>query len=108
MVRNDMLIRFRMNREDVGSGFDKIGCISFRMVDHEVHIQRDRRCLFRGPDDNGADGDVRHEMAVHYVYMNEVRSRLFHIADLLTQSREITTQNGRGNTHVSHFILRSR
>jgi len=58
----------------------------------------------RGPHDQGADGDVRHKMAVHYVNMDNLGAGRLHRPYFLAETRKISGKNRWCNHHLVHSI----
>ncbi len=68
-----------------------------RVRDHEVNLQRQSSNRAQRFYYHGAERNVRHEMAVHYIDMDAVRSTVFGLGNLFTQASEIGCENGRSN-----------
>jgi hypothetical protein len=48
--------------------------VAIRIRDHQVHVERHRRDPLDGCDDGRADRDVRHEVAVHDIHVDQIRA----------------------------------
>src|SRR5690242_5303513 len=68
-----------------GEGFEE----QLRPLDHQVRLDRQRRGRPHRRHDPRAEGQVGHEMSVHDVDLDPVRSRLLRLAHLLRQAAEI-------------------
>src|ERR1700681_2500468 len=86
--------RLGLNKKVIGAGRCEIVKIPFGLDDHQVHVER----LFGGPayriHDCGAEGDVRHEPAIHDVDMDPVGAGPIDRADFFTEPPQIGRQNG--------------
>ena len=71
--------------------------VAIRVGDHEMDIQRDAGHAPDRPHDQRADGDVRHEMPVHHVHVNEVGAASLGGGDRLAQQGEVGGQERRGD-----------
>jgi hypothetical protein len=69
------------------------------VLHHEVHIQRLGRGVGDRGDDDGADGQVRDEMAVHHINVDEVASGIADGADVACEVAEIGGENTGGYEH---------
>ena len=97
---------FYMNCQAVCPCSAKIGQIPLWLLDHEVDVQRERRYPTHRPYDERAQRDVRHKMAIHYIYMDVITPSRLHLGDLLAKSREIGRKDGwcdlDTSTHAAH------
>ena len=66
----------RLNEQMIGAGFGKIAEIALWFDDHQVHIERLGRRTAHRVHDRRAEGDVRHEPAIHDVDMNPIGAGL--------------------------------
>src|SRR5258708_38063052 len=62
-----MYARFRMYGYQVGAGFHYLTYESLRLDNHQMGLEPRIRYCAQGPDRVRAEGDIRHELAVHYV-----------------------------------------
>ena len=79
------------------SGGDERLQVAVRLGNHEVHVERQLRDALERRDDQRADGDVRHEVPVHHVHVDEVGAARFDPRDVVAQLSEIRGENRRGN-----------
>ena len=77
----------------VGAGSDETLSINIRLLDHQVHVQRQFRRLAKGCDHVRAERDVRHEMPVHHITVQPVAAGLFDALGLVREMAEIAGQN---------------
>src|SRR5437870_9193267 len=77
-------------RSRVGEGLE----IATGLRDHEMRLERKAGRPTKRADDDRADRDVRHEVPVHDVDVNPVRTRRLSLGDLLTEAREVSRQDG--------------
>ena len=78
--------RFRMEGDHLHPSLRQILEVDFRMLGHEMHIERKCRMLSEGFDDGASEGQIRHEMSVHHIQMDKIRAALF---DILQFGRKI-------------------
>ena len=86
--------RLGLNKQMIGAGFRKIVEITLRLDDHQVHIERLGRRAAHCIHDRGAEGDVRHEPAVHDVDMNPIGAGLIDRTNFLAEPPQIGGKNG--------------
>ncbi len=91
-----------MDCEMVRARLEKRFHVALRMLDHQLDVQRTARHPVHRLHNHGTKADIRHEMPVHDVQVQPIRSRLLDGFDLLGQSSEITGQETRGNHKLSH------
>src|SRR5579884_1133439 len=77
----------------VRAGFDEDRGIAVRIVDHEMHVEFQRRRLSYRLHDRRSDGEIGHEMAVHDIDVNDGCAALLHSGDLFAQTRKIGGQD---------------
>ena len=70
--------------------------------DHQMHVERKFRVRPQGLHHIRADGDVRHEMAVHDVDMDPVRAGSVQRANFFAQHREVAGKDGRTDQGLGH------
>ncbi len=68
-----------------------------RLLDHQVDVEGDLRVPAKRAQDQGADGEVRHEVPVHHVEMDEVRPAPLAGRDRLVQPSEVGGEEGGGD-----------
>ena len=61
----------------------------FGMREHQMNIQGERRVAFRKRDSRGAETQIRHEHAVHYVEVEFVRARVFGASYFIREAPEV-------------------
>jgi hypothetical protein len=81
--------RFDMDGDGIRAGLEEARQIMIRMLDHEMHVERELRVFTDGRDDRGPEGNVIDEMAIHDVEMKPIRARFFDAVDLGFKVREI-------------------
>ena len=78
-----------MKGDAVDAGFDEVGGITERLVDHQMRVEEGGgRAAGRGADGR-AEADVGDEMAVHDVEMEEVGAGEIDIGDLGAELGEV-------------------
>ena len=82
-----------MHDERVGAGLHKFSEENVRVGNHEMGFQGQARYLAKRFDDWRAHRNVGHEMAVHHVHVNAVRSTAFSLGHLLAQAGEISGED---------------
>ena len=92
----------------IGAGFGEGFEIRIARRDHQVHVERLFGVRPDRFDDVRADGNVRHEMAVHDVDMDPVGAGGIDRAHLLAQFREIGGEDRWGDDErAGHGFLRA-
>ena len=81
-----------MDRDSGGSGVDEVLEVAIRFLNHQVHVERDGRHLVDRPHDQRAERDVRHEVAVHHVEVQEVGAAALHALDFGCERPEISRE----------------
>ena len=71
--------------------------VAIGLFDHQVDVERDPGDALERADDRRADGDVRHEVAVHDVDVNEVGAAALRRGDGAAERGEVGRQDGWGN-----------
>ena len=67
-----------------------------RALDHEVHVEHAAALVHQVAervDDQRADRDRRHEVAVHHVHVDDARAGVHDRLDLLAEAREVGRQD---------------
>ena len=82
----EMRARLRVHGQPICACADIGLQITIGMLDHQVNVERQIGRLASTRGDNGTDGDVRHEMAVHDIDMNPVGSPRFDRLDFVRQA----------------------
>ena len=97
---------FGVNDEALTASFDITLSHHVRCEHHEVCFKRLLRIRTHSGDDVGSEREVRHELAIHYVELNDVNARLVEGMNFLAKLREIGGQNGwrnmNGQCHAIH------
>src|SRR3954470_13357850 len=93
---------FGVDGEPRRAGGGEIVEVALRLQDHHVHVERQRRRAAQGLDDLRAEGEVRHEPAVHDVHVNPIRSCLLEHRHLVGEPAEVRAQDGRGDSCRAH------
>ena len=75
----------------VGEGLD----VAIRLHDHEVNVERKLRHVANRPHDRRSDSDVRDEMAVHHVDVNQIGASALGGCDRLAERGEVCRKNRR-------------
>ena len=95
-----------VHRQHVGAGFDEGRYVPDGICNHEVHVERNPGGAFHVSDDWRANGDVRHEMAVHDVDVNEIGTAPLGGGHGLAERGKISSQN-RGGDADAHRLTSS-
>ena len=74
--------------------------VAVRVLDHQVHVERHPRDALERPHDRRADRDVRHEMAVHHVDVNEIGAAALDRRDRVAERREVGGEDRRRDLHA--------
>src|SRR5512133_615335 len=94
--------RFGMHDDDVGTGCSKIRDIAVRIFDHQMHIQRQRGHPAGSLNDQRPDSDIGDEVSIHNIDVNIVGTGCFKGTNFITQAGEISRQDGWGDLfHVN-------
>ena len=83
-------------RAGLGEGVD----VAIGIGDHQVDVERHRRDPLERPDDRRADRDVRHEVAVHDVDVNQVGAAALDGRDRVAEGREVGREDRRRDQHA--------
>ena len=89
-----------MNRDPRRSGVDERLDVAIGVENHQVHVERNLGHLVDGLHDQRSERDVRHEMAVHDVQVQQVGATPFDLGDLRCQRGEIGREKRRRNQHA--------
>ncbi len=74
--------------------------IPIRIGDHQMDVERHLRDPLDRPDDRRPDRDVRHEVTVHDVHVNEIRAAALDGGDRVAKRREVGGENRRSDQHA--------
>ena len=83
---------FLMDRNPVRPSRCEVGNVLVRILDHQVTIQRQFGRLPQRLHNWRSDGDIGHEVSIHYIHMDNRSSALGRRADLIRQARKIRRQ----------------
>ena len=84
-----------MERHHVGARLGEARHVTFRLDDHQMHVETLRRRLANSFQHGKSERDIRHENAVHHVYMDPFgRAAVDHLRIAL-QVAEIGRQHRR-------------
>ena len=78
-----------MNRQVSGTRFGKIFQVSFRLLDHQMHIEWQLCGSAQSRHHERPDGDIGHEAPIHHVHVQPVGARAFTRDDHLVEVKEI-------------------
>ena len=93
----------RMHGNPIGAGLDKLRRVLVRIGDHQVNVHRNNRDLTHPFDNDRANGDVRHEVAVHDIDVQPIGAGRFDSLDFVFETAEIRGQNRRSDFHRLHL-----
>ena len=96
--------RLDVHGNHVGAGGDELVDIPIRLFDHQVHVERPGRDALDRADDRRANGDVRHEVAVHHVDMDQVGAAPFDRGDVAPEVREVCREDRRRDCRIGALI----
>ena len=86
--------------DEAGARLDERGNVAIRVLDHEMDIQGHARNPFDRAHHRRADGEVRHEVAVHHVHVDQVGASAFGRGDAGAQRGEVGRQDRRSDAHA--------
>lgn len=84
---------FPMNADLVGPRVGKSLQMALRLDDHQVNVQRQRRHAAHRAHDQRPHRDVRHELPIHHINMNQITPGGLGFLNLLAQPGEIGREN---------------
>lgn len=85
--------RFGMDADDGGACLCKFTDVLFRVLDHQVAIQRKVRALLDAGGNARAETDVRDKVPVHDVQMDEACAAVFNGLEAVTEFEEVCVQD---------------
>ena len=94
----------RMEANDIGAGFCKIGDKAVNRLDHQVNVNRH---LYMGPNrfaDQWADCQIGNIMVVHHIEMDDICAGRYDIADFFAQTSEVGRQYARSDAVGRHVF----
>jgi hypothetical protein len=86
---------FLVDGDPISPGFGKRGDEVIRPFNHEMAIERNFRDFAERGHDRGADGDVRDEMTIHHVHVENGGSAFDSGLGFRAEAREISRKDGR-------------
>ena len=89
----------RVDRQDRRPGLGEGGNIGIDRGDHQVDVERQPGMRLECLEHDRAYGDVGHEMPVHHVDMDEIRTSTGDCRHLAAQRRKVGRENRRGDPH---------
>ena len=84
--------RLPVHDQRVGAGGGELLDAPLGALDHQVHVEHAPALVdvvAQRVDDQGADRDRRHEVAVHHVHVDHARAGVHHQLDLLAEAGEV-------------------
>lgn len=100
-VEMDGRLALAMHRNDIGTSLDKVRNEQLRLDNHEMYVERLFSDGAQGIDDEGPNGDVRDEAAVHNVDVDPVAARLVNGADFISEFGEVCGEDGGGDNDLT-------
>ena len=91
---------FHVDRDHRGAGVGERLDVAVRLLNHQVHIERDGGDAPKRFHDRRTHRDVRDEVAVHHVDVYEIGAAALGRGDRVAQGREIGRQNRGGDEHA--------
>ena len=85
--------RLHVHVQKIGAGIDEPGQLVQRVVDHEMHVAQKVRGGLELLQERHAHGEVRHEVAVHDVDVDEGGAALLDHANVPSEVHEIGGQD---------------
>ena len=73
--------------------------VAVRVGDHQVHIERDVRDALQRSNHRRSDRDIRDEVSVHHIDVNEIGAAAFGSSHRLTERGEIGGKDRRSDLH---------
>src|SRR5687768_6338415 len=94
-----------VHRQHGRAGGDEVVDVAVWLLDHQVHVEGPRGHFANRADLDRTDRDVRHEMPVHDVDVNEICPAALDRRNVLSQIREICRQDG--GRDLNHWLTSS-
>ena len=85
-----------------GSGIAKIVHVPHRVKNHEVDVERYGDAPAYRLDHERTEGNIRHEIAVHDIAVDPVRTRILRFFYFALDAGEVCGKNRWGNFNVAH------
>src|SRR5215208_21462 len=76
--------------------------IAFWLLDHQVHVERQRGGPTDRLDDDETEADVRDEVAIHDVNVDQIHASRLSLADLIGQMTKVCIEHGGREPHPGH------
>ena len=92
-----------MHDQGIGAGLGERLQEPVGMLDHQVDLQRQPRDRAQPPHDHRAEGQIRHEMAVHHVDVDPVGPGPLDLGHLLSQAGRVGREDRGGELHRGLF-----
>ena len=86
---------FDVHRQHRRAGVGECLDVAIRIRDHEMDVERHRGDAFDGSNDRRPDRDVRHEMTVHHVDVNQVGAASLGCRDRVAEGGEVGGEDRR-------------
>ena len=104
MVSLDVVVALEVEVEQAGTGLGKRLGVLLGVGDHQVDvIESVRQGLVQALEHRDAKADVRHEVAVHHVIMQHLRTGIQNHPAVCAEMAEVSRKDRR--TECCHFIL---
>ena len=100
-----MRSRLGMDGQAIGAGGGEIGEIGVGRRDHQMDVEGLRRDMPDRLHHLRTEGNIRHEMAVHDVDVDDVAAGRHDVADRFAEPREIAGENGGEDFQRAHGLL---
>lgn len=99
---------FLVDRDPSSAGFRESGDEFVRPFNHEMTIERNFRDFAKRSNDGGADRDVRDEMAIHHVHVENSGSSFDSGLGFRAEASEVSRQDGRSELNHRSLQLAAR
>src|SRR5277367_2673012 len=87
---------FLVDGDPISAGFGKCGDELIRAFNHEMTIERNFRDFAKRGYDGGPDREVRDEMTIHHVHVEDGGSPFDSGLGLRAEASEVSRKDGRG------------
>jgi hypothetical protein len=99
---------FLVDGDPIGAGFGKCGYELVRPFNHEVAIERDFRDFAKRSNDGGPDRDIRDEMTIHDVHVENGGSPFDSGLGFRAEASEVSRQDGGSEFDHGYLQLATR
>ena len=89
-----------VHRDHRGAGVGERLDVAIGIRDHQVDVERHRGDALERLDDRRADRDVRHEVAVHHVDVNQIGAAALDRGDRVAERGEVGREDRRRDEHA--------